>query len=143
MLVLSISLYYNMREERQFNIKLQETIIFRDMKIKLEDIQYHTMKNYFTKTAVIKVGNTNIVNPEIRLFPIEQQQTVEVDVLNQVFYDLYFSINSSQTPDEIILNIQFNPMVHFIWLSCALIFMAGIFSFVKKLFLHYRYKLVD
>jgi cytochrome c-type biogenesis protein CcmF len=143
LLVLSISLYYNMREERQFNIKLQETIIFRDMKIKLEDIQYHTMKNYFTKTAVIKVGNTNIVNPEIRLFPIEQQQTVEVDVLNQVFYDLYFSINSSQTPDEIILNIQFNPMVHFIWLSCALIFMAGIFSFVKKLFLHYRYKLVD
>jgi cytochrome c-type biogenesis protein CcmF len=143
LLVLSISLYYGMREEQQFTVKLGETVVFRNIEIKLKDIRYNTMQNYFTKTAIIEVGNDNTIYPEIRFFPIEQQQTVEIDVIRKVFYDLYFSINSSNISDKIILNIQFNPMINFIWLSCALIFFAGILSFIKKLFLHYRDKLVN
>ncbi|WP_323732686.1 heme lyase CcmF/NrfE family subunit [Candidatus Bandiella euplotis] len=131
-LVLSVSLYYNLREELQVNINIQETVSFRNTPITLRDIQYRTMENYFTKTAVIEVGNGAKVYPEIRFFPIEQQQTAEVGIIRNFFYDLYFSINSPNNSQSVILNVQFNPMVNLIWISCLLIFLAGVCSIVKK-----------
>ena len=104
------------------------------MRIKLENIDYQTKSNYLTKTAIISIDNNIKVYPEIRFFPIEKQQTVEIDTINHVLYDIYFSINSPESSEKITMHIQYNPMINFIWLSCALISLAGLISISYKIF---------
>ena len=43
-----------------------------------------------------------------------------------------FSINSPESSEKITVNIQYNPMINFIWLSCALISLTGLISMIQK-----------
>jgi cytochrome c-type biogenesis protein CcmF len=134
LLIFSISMFYGLKDEIIKTVKLEETILFKDMRIKLENIDYQTKSNYLTKTAIISIDNNIKVYPEIRFFPIEKQQTVEIDTINHVLYDIYFSINSPESSEKITVHIQYNPMINFIWLSCALISLAGLISIFYKIF---------
>ena len=134
LLIFSISMFYGLKDEIIKTVKLEETILFKDMRIKLENIDYQTKSNYLTKTAIISIDNNIKVYPEIRFFPIEKQQTVEIDTINHVLYDIYFSINSPESSEKITMHIQYNPMINFIWLSCALISLAGLISISYKIF---------
>jgi len=132
LLIFSISMFYGLKDEVVKTLVLKETITFKNLHIKLENIDYRTKSNYFTKTAIISVNNEIKVHPEIRFFPIEKQQTVEIDTISHIFYDVYFSINSPESSEKITVNIQYNPMINFIWLSCALISLAGLISMIQK-----------
>ena len=132
LLIFSISMFYGLKDEVVKTLRLEEDITFKNLHIKLENIDYRTKSNYFTKTAIISVNNEMRVYPEIRFFPIEKQQTVEIDTISHVFYDVYFSINSPESSEKITVNIQYNPMINFIWLSCALISLAGLISIIQK-----------
>ncbi|MFQ3307529.1 MAG: cytochrome c-type biogenesis protein CcmF [Candidatus Midichloriaceae bacterium] len=131
-LILSISLYYGLREEKQFSLSINDKISFQNRDIVLTDIIYSNGQNYLSKIAVINIDHKQNVYPEIRFFPVEKQQTVEVDTLKSLFYDLYFSVNFSDNSQQILLNVQINPMINFIWISCAIIVLSGIFSFMKR-----------
>ena len=132
LLIFSISMFYGLKDEVVRTLKLEETLTFKNLHIKLENIDYRTKSNYLTKTAIILINNEMRVYPEIRFFPIEKQQTVEIDTINHVFYDVYFSINSPESSEKITVNIQYNPMINFIWLSCALISLAGLISIIQR-----------
>ena len=132
LLIFSISMFYGLKDEVVKTLKLEEAITFKNLHIKLENIDYRTKSNYLTKTAIISINNEMRVYPEIRFFPIEKQQTVEIDTISHIFYDLYFSINSPESSEKITVDIQYNPMINFIWLSCALISMAGLISIIQK-----------
>ena len=125
-------MFYGLKDEVVRTLKLEETLTFKNLHIKLENIDYRTKSNYLTKTAIILINNEMRVYPEIRFFPIEKQQTVEIDTINHVFYDVYFSINSPESSEKITVNIQYNPMINFIWLSCALISLAGLISIIQR-----------
>ncbi|MFK7760897.1 MAG: heme lyase CcmF/NrfE family subunit [Candidatus Midichloriaceae bacterium] len=132
LLIFSISMFYGLKDEVVRTLKLEETLTFKNLHIKLENIDYRTKSNYLTKTAIILINNEMRVYPEIRFFPIEKQQTVEIDTINHVFYDVYFSINSPESSEKMTVNIQYNPMINFIWLSCALISLAGLISIIQR-----------
>ncbi len=131
-LIFSISMFYGLKDEKMSVLELNEKMIFRNLDIKLENVIYKTESNYLTKTAVISVNDDLNIYPEIRFYPIEKQQTVEVDMISNFFYDIYFSINSPDDSKKIMLNVQYNPMINFIWISCILICSSGFIAIILK-----------
>ena len=62
-------MFYGLKDEVVKTLVLKETITFKNLHIKLENIDYRTKSNYFTKTAIISVNNEIKVHPENKILP--------------------------------------------------------------------------
>ncbi len=132
-MILSISLFYGLKQEITQQIKINDSLIIKGHKLKLINILNTKKDNYFAKTAVISLDDKKLLYPEIRFYPIESQQTSEISLHSNIFYDIYTSVNLLPDRKSLLINVQYNAMANFIWLSAFVIVLAGLSLIIRSL----------
>lgn len=126
--VLSISFCALFSFEDQCVLTVGETKNFLNFEITLQDVTHKSTSNYLTKTAIINVKSSSIdeiMNPELRIFPIEKQMTSEPAILRGILYDLHININQV-AENNFFFSFYYRPIINFLWISIILAFLLFI-----------------
>lgn len=125
----AISLNSSFSQEFDLNLKERETFKFQNFTLKLNKIIFEVNKNHFTKKANFsiydKLNEKSRLTPEVRLYPIEQRQSLETAIYYNLWYDIYLAISDIGEEDKVKLLIYYKPAMLWIWLSGILIVLAG------------------
>ena len=76
------------------------------------------------------------LKPENRFYPIKNTFTTEASIHTNIFRDLYMVLGEGNLNDGWIVKIYYNPLVIWIWIGSAIIFIGGLVSMnlnLKKL----------
>jgi cytochrome c biogenesis factor len=116
-----------LQEETQFIGEEGSSISFKNMNIKLNDVQYIKQDNYYKQQANFWItfdkGKQVKLSPENRLYKIENTMLPEVAIKNFWFYDLYSILNFSS--DGLInATFYYKPFMSFIWFSLIIIILG-------------------
>ncbi|MBN8828143.1 MAG: heme lyase CcmF/NrfE family subunit [Sphingobacteriia bacterium] len=118
------------------NLKLHSETSFNHNNIKFLNIKYSHGKNYLSQIAQIKISNdvkSIILEPEVRLYPIEKTTISEAAIKHYIFEDLYIVTGSyDTTTNSLFIRFYERKFINFIWLSVILLGISGILSFKNK-----------
>ncbi len=123
--VVAISVCTLLSYDDQCLMKVGDTKSFLNFQIHLQDIKHGYISNYLTKTSIIKVVNkstTEVLLPELRIFPIEKQMTSEPAISRNILYDLHVNMNQV-TDDGFLFSFYYRPMINFLWISIFMLFL--------------------
>ena len=76
------------------------------------------------------------LEPENRYYPITNNFTTEASIHTNLFRDLYIVLGDGNLDNGWTVRIYYNPLVIWIWIGAAIIFLGGIISLqnnIKKL----------
>ena len=135
--VLIAAIFINsiLHEDKQYKLKVGEEATFRQFQIKLSDVYIMEHENYFSYTAniILTTAEGNVLgnlHPEIRFFPAVKQHTIETSIWKTTFYDIYIVMEKlPDQDDQFVFSVMYRPMIGWIWLSCILFFIAGVYRF--------------
>ena len=96
-LIFFIGLNHNFSEEKDFNLKLGETIQIDNYNFVFQDLELFQQVNYKAVVGKISVSDTNtkeerMLNPEIRIYDNPQTLTYEASIQTNFFRDYYLSL---------------------------------------------------
>lgn len=98
--------------------------------VTLENIKFSQNDNYYRQIAVFKIEHGNeqvILQPENRLYKIENALSQEADIYSYLFQDIYAVI--SRVKGEVVeAQIYFQPFIMFIWLSIIMMSLGFLIS---------------
>ncbi len=140
--VLSIALNSWLQEEKQVMLKMYEHIEVKGFKVVLNELSYKEHKNYISKAASFNVYDKwdhfiGQANPEVRIFPIEKQQTTEASIIHGIFADIYVTIGDFiELKQALIVQVYYRPMMGWIWFGSFLMFLGGIYSVISQIGKH-------
>jgi cytochrome c-type biogenesis protein CcmF len=127
---LSITLNVALEKEIESIAKVGTPIEFAGFSLNLKEISYDKGPNYVSRIAHFDIyqGSKHIgrAYPELRLFLVEQQQIAEPAILHKLFYDVYLAIGELKSDNEIVVRINYKPMMNFLWLGGLIIFLGGV-----------------
>lgn len=130
-LMIAISLNFSLADETAKFMKKGQGFSFQGYDLTLESVEYSKHSNYISQVAKLSIYRNGdlkaMLDPEVRFFAVEQQQTIEASILRCFFYDLYATIDGIYTEDEgITLRLFYRPMMGWIWFSAFLLALAGV-----------------
>jgi cytochrome c-type biogenesis protein CcmF len=135
--VLAVSANAAFKEEVEQQLKYGESLNLAGYQLTLKEVKYFRHENYVSRTAIVKLisphGQVSELGPEIRIYPIEEQQTPEAAIHHTIMHDLYLAIGHSQTKEAVIVKAYYQPLISWLWLSCFLMFCGGMWSFIRML----------
>lgn len=138
-LVLAIAINTAARNETEVALTINEKAKFSGFEVKLLNLEVLQGQNYFSRAAVLEVIDdsklVSVLEPEIRYYPVEAQQTVESSVLHRLLYDFYVTMGDQSEDGKIIFRLHYLPVMGWIWFSCMLICFGGIFAFMMQFFI--------
>jgi cytochrome c-type biogenesis protein CcmF len=73
------------------------------------------------------------MHPEKRLYPIEQQDTVETAIRTTIFNDLYLALGDERENGRWIVRAYVNPLAPFIWLGALVMALGGLAALWSRL----------
>ncbi len=139
--ILAISVCSYAGVEQQKVLTIGNSMKFLDYKIKLCDIRHAYRSNYIAKTAVITVhtGTSDyILEPEVRMFPLEKQTVVEPAILRHILYDLNISFSQvgqvNKKSNSFLISVYYRPMLNWLWAAILLMFVIAIVKAMKLFF---------
>ena len=136
LLVISISLNTMFSIETDINLKVGESHIFKEHKLKFKGISGKVEKNFNSLvgsfTLIDSNGDVSYLNPEIRFYNQPSIITSEANIKTSFFYDKFITFN--KIPNSELFNVRFQKksMMVWIWISALLISFGGILSVFKK-----------
>jgi cytochrome c-type biogenesis protein CcmF len=71
--------------------------------------------------------------PERRVYPVEQQETINTSIRTTVFEDLYVALGDQRDGGHWIIRAYVNPLAPFIWLGAFVMALGGIASLASRL----------
>jgi cytochrome c-type biogenesis protein CcmF len=115
-------------EEVDFHGKVGDSITFKNLKIKLQNIRYSEAPNYYSHITdfwITRQDNnyTFMLAPENRLYKVEAAIMPEVAIKHFWNYDLY-AVLSSNNQDDISAKFYSRPFMNFLWFSLACVALA-------------------
>ena len=132
-LVLFIGLNHNFSIEKDFNLKVGETINFDNYEIKFKTLNLENFSNY--KAIVgdleiknIKFGEINSLKPEIRIYDNPSTLTYEAAIKTNLVKDYYLTMSNIDRSEFYNIKFQKKPMMIWIWIS---VFMLSIGGFLR------------
>lgn len=135
LLVISISLNQYLQFDVQQVTKINDSLEAGEYILKYKDISHGMMENYLARRAQIEVFNQDkflgIIEPELRLYPIEQQTTVEAGILSHNLIDVYVVIGDMNEDKSLNITCYIRPFVKLIWFSCFLLVIGGVISLLR------------
>ena len=136
LLILSILFNNIFSSEVITNLKVGETFKLDKTHIKFESIEKKNINNYAAVIGKFQVrdkdGNTQILNPELRIYNQPNIVTSEADIKTNLFTDKFMTMNLVQNQDYFNIRYQIKPFMIWIWISVLLISFAGFTSLLKK-----------
>ena len=136
-LVLFIGLNHNFSIEKDFNLKVGETISFDNYEIKLKRLSLKDFSNY---KAVIgnleiknkKLGEINILSPEIRIYDNPNTLTYEAAIKTNLIKDYYLTMSNIDRSEFYNIKFQKKPMMIWIWISVLVLSIGGFLRVFKN-----------
>jgi cytochrome c-type biogenesis protein CcmF len=105
--------------------------------LRLDAVEARQGPNYQAARADITVlyrGETlAAMHPEKRLYPIEQQDTVETAIRTTIFNDLYLALGDERENGRWIVRAYVNPLAPFIWLGALVMALGGLAALWSRL----------
>tara|TARA_B100000427_G_C15492408_1_gene588280 strand:- start:1121 stop:1828 length:708 start_codon:yes stop_codon:yes gene_type:complete len=141
LLILGITGSSVWQEEKIIRMKINSETKIEKYSIFFKQIDEVKGSNYVAIRANFDVYNKkqNIVanlSPENRYYPITKNFTTEASIHTNLLRDLYIVLGDGNLNDGWIVRIYYNPLVIWIWIGAAIIFLGGIISLqnnIKKL----------
>ena len=129
-LVLFIGLNDIFSVEKDYNIKLGETKNFENYSIELQNLDLKNYKNYQAVIGKLKIKNinsnqTNILNPEIRIYDKPKTLTYEAAIKTSLIKDYYLTMSNIDRSDYYNIKFQKKPLMVWIWISVIMIVVGG------------------
>ena len=119
---------------KEVNIKIGEEVQIADFNVKFDKIDYGVGKNFVARegnfTAFKGEKTFAKLNPQLRHYPVIDQNTNETAIKHSFFGDLYLVIGTKDEKGNYALRAYFKPFIWLIWIGCLLIFSC---SFIKIL----------
>ncbi len=136
LLILSILLNSIFSSEIITNIKVGESINFKEKTIFFERIEKIKEKNYESVIGFFEVkdkdGKDFIFKPELRIYNQPKVVTSEADINTNFFTDTFLVMNSVNNQDYFNIRYQNKPLMIWIWISVILLSFGGLISLIKK-----------
>ena len=134
LLALSITLNSSLSREIEFVGKVGARVENKDLTVRLENIKFTDADNYFRQIAEFSIedrnNNITILQPENRLYKVENSLSQEVDIYSYLTHDIYAVLSQIDKKKTVHAMIYYQPFISFIWLSVLL--MSG--GFLMLLF---------
>lgn len=135
LLALSITLNSALQKEMDFLGKEQAMVCYEDYKVTLSKVSFGSSNNYYYQRAQFLIEDRDnkiiILNPENRLYKIENTLAAESDIFSDWIKDISIVLN--KIDGEVIhAKIYYRPCMRILWLSAAMIFLAGIISLTSR-----------
>jgi cytochrome c-type biogenesis protein CcmF len=73
------------------------------------------------------------MHPEKRLYPVEQQDTVETAIRTTIFNDLYLALGDERENGRWIVRAYVNPLAPLIWLGALVMALGGFAALWSRL----------
>ncbi len=129
-LVLFIGLNDIFSLEIDYNIKLGETKKFDNYSIQLQNLDLKNYKNYQAVVGKLEIKNinsnqTNILNPEIRIYDKPKTLTYEAAIKTSLIKDYYLTMSNIDRSDYYNIKFQKKPLMAWIWISVIMIVVGG------------------
>ncbi len=129
-LVLFIGLNDIFSLEKDYNIKLGETKKFDNYSIQLQNLDLKNYKNYQAVVGKLEIKNinsnqTNILNPEIRIYDKPKTLTYEAAIKTNLIKDYYLTMSNIDRSDYYNIKFQKKPLMVWIWISVIMIVVGG------------------
>jgi cytochrome c-type biogenesis protein CcmF len=119
------------RSEALEALRPGETMYVGGYALRLDGVEGRQGPNYQAARADITVlsrGRTMaVMHPEKRLYPVEQQDTVETSIRTTILDDLYLALGDARENGRWIVRAYVNPLAPLIWLG-GLVMAAGGFA---------------
>jgi len=133
LLILGITGSSVWQEEKITKMKIGNETKIEKYNIIFEKINEITGPNYVALQGnfLIYDNNKKIVTelkPENRFYPIKNTFTTEASIHTNIFRDLYIVLGEGNLNDGWIVKIYYNPLVIWIWIGSAIIFIGGLVS---------------
>ena len=136
-LVLFIGLNHNFSIEKDFNLKVGETINFDNYEIKFKTLNLENFSNY--KAIVgdleiknIKFGEINSLKPEIRIYDNPSTLTYEAAIKTNLVKDYYLTMSNIDRSEFYNIKFQKKPMMIWIWISVFMLSLGGFLRVFKN-----------
>ena len=117
-------------------MKIGEELIFEKEKIKFLKVTTFDEKNFKSIVANFKITDEkkNIVSlyPEIRIYNQPNILTSEADIISNIFFDKFITINLLKGEETFNVRYQIKQFMIWIWLSVCLISYGGLLSLFKR-----------
>ena len=136
-LVLFIGLNHNFSIEKDFNLKVGETISFDNYEIKLKRLSSKNFSNYKAvignlEVKNMKLGEVNILSPEIRIYNNPNTLTYEAAIKTNLIKDYYLTMSNIDRSEFYNIKFQKKPMMIWIWISVVMLSLGGFLRVFKN-----------
>ena len=136
-LVLFIGLNHNFSIEKDFNLKVGETINFDNYEIKFKTLNLKNFSNYKAlvgdlEVKNIKFGEINTLNPEIRIYDSPSTLTYEAAIKTNLVKDYYLTMSNIDRSEFYNIKFQKKPMMIWIWISVFMLSLGGFLRVFKN-----------
>ena len=138
LLILGITASSIWQEEKIVKVKLNDEIKIKSYSIVFKEINEIKAPNYIALRGKFNVYNYNKniiakLEPENRFYPVTNNFTTEASIHTSLLRDLYIVLGDGNLNDGWVVRIYYNPLVIWIWIGAATIFIGGIYSINKNL----------
>tara|TARA_R110000787_G_scaffold16622_25_gene50868 strand:+ start:117252 stop:119240 length:1989 start_codon:yes stop_codon:yes gene_type:complete len=109
-----------------------ETVDVAGYSFTLDGVSEGQGPNYQYRRAAFTVRHDgkvyDVLEPEKRFFPVEQNETTEAAIRTTFLGDLYAVIGDATPQGKWVTRIYFNPLVPWIWAGCLIMVAGGLVS---------------
>ena len=126
------------QEEKITQMKVNDKIVIKNYNIVVKEIIKIEGANYYAIQGNFWIYNKKnqiitILKPENRFYPATNNSTTEASIHTNLLRDLYMVIGDGNINDGWVVRIYYNPLVIWIWIGVAIIFIGGLFALRKNL----------
>jgi cytochrome c-type biogenesis protein CcmF len=124
-------------EEKEEIIHANESIKISSYDVKLVDMYLGADDNYLHRFGNFEVSDYKgekiaDLNPEVRFYPVQGQNTTESDIHYGLLSNLYIAMGDSDGNYGYVVRVYYKPWVNLIWLGCVLMTIGGFVAMVKR-----------
>ncbi len=128
---------------KEENLQIGQSIKIADYEIRLINIEHQIGKNFLARQGNFLILNDNQkklgkLTPQLRYYPVSEQNTNEASIKHKMFSDLYLVIGNKDEKENYAIRAYYKPFIYLIWLGCFLIFFSAI---LKCRFWNWRLKI--
>ncbi len=124
--------------ELSTDVRMQagDTVTLGGYRFDFESVGEVDGPNYIAARAAVKVtepgGSTFMMQPEKRMYRVQQMPMTEAAIRPGLTRDLYVSLGEALTPTTWVVRVQVKPFVDWIWVGCIFMALGGLLSVADR-----------
>ena len=121
------------QEEKISRMKINDSTSMKDYNIVFKELVKIEGPNYFGLKGSFDIYDKNnhiitVLEPENRFYTVTKNSTTEASIHTNILRDLYIVLGDGNIVDGWVVRIYLNPLVIWIWIGVAVVFLGGLFA---------------